>query len=139
MNIKSSKFLYSFLLIFSMFMTPAWAQIDDIDVGDIESFGISLLGKQVRYEGVLQKAYACQLPSNKGNQCLVVSDITNEINESIIVPNGAYSISEYKKWIREKTLLSFTGTVEMRDVADATYKENTKSPILIGEKISIAR
>ena len=119
-------------------MSPAWAQ-EDIEIGDIESFGLSLLGKRVRYQGVLEKAYACQLPSNKGNQCLIVNDVANEKKESFIIRHDAYPISEYKKWIREKTLLTFTGTVEMRDVADSTYKENTKSPILIGEKILQAK
>jgi hypothetical protein len=138
MKFKRIMVLSSFIAISTILINPALAQVQSIDIGDITSFGVSLAGKQVRYKGIIINAYACQLPSNRGNQCLVVRDVANKNEEAVIVPNGAYSISEYKKWMSEQTLLTFTGTVEMRDGSNPTYKENTLSPILIGQKITLA-
>ncbi len=83
-----------------------------IELGDITQFGTSLLGKNVEFEGVIGRAYACQLPENRGNQCLEVYKQDNQkIGEAVIIKDGIYSPEQYKNWMNAKKLVRLGGKV----------------------------
>ncbi|QWD49251.1 hypothetical protein G6658_08545 [Polynucleobacter paneuropaeus] len=110
--------------------------IQKIEVGDVYKFGTSLLGKRVEMEGVIREAYACQISSNLGNQCLAVYKSGSE-SEGVTtqIRNNAYSLEQYKDWLNNKKLLRLTGKIELKMAADPDYKENTNIPTFIAEKI----
>jgi hypothetical protein len=132
------KFIFAIFLSFLPILT--YAQVKRIEVGDILRFGHMFLGQTVQIVGVLDDAYGCQLPANRGNRCLEIRNINNpSLGDTAVVKENFYSFEQYKDWLSNKRILVFTGVVELRDGAMAAYGQPTKSPTLILKKIEAAR
>lgn len=138
MTMKKALFLLALAIVLPV--AVANAQVRDLDVGDIASFGNDFLGKQVRISGQITNTYGCKLPSNTGNRCLEITNpkVRGRV-EVALIRDGTYTYEHYKDWIGNKTMLVFTGTVELRETADFSYKENLRAPLFILRRIDVAK
>lgn len=133
------KILALLALTLSMASATVHAQVRNLDIGDIESFGDEFVGKTVRIVGKISNTYSCTLASNRGYRCLKISNPKQRGKvEEALIRDGAYRFEQYKDWMNDETLLAFTGTVELRETVHLFRADRSMTPALIVRRIEAA-
>jgi hypothetical protein len=127
------------LSIFLLFGTVSFSQIKTLDVGDVDSFGTSFIGKPVQLKGMIFRTYASSLPSNKGYQSIQIKNADQSKYELGLIKLNAYSFETYKEWMNNDNELLFIGKVAMREVTGGINNKVYKSPVLLIEKIELVK